>query len=77
MESSFDSEKHRMRRKSRDETLNPEKSNTVFCPNCSGSGRYFYAESGVNGCLVCGGVGLIRIEKGRMDEDKGIVQSLN
>ena len=59
------------------EMLNPEKWSKVFCPNCSGSGRYFYAGSGVSGCLVCEGVGLIRREKSRMHEERGTVQSLN
>jgi hypothetical protein len=77
MDNSVNSEKNRMRRTTRGEMLNPEKWSTVFCPNCSGSGRYFYAGSGVNGCLVCGGVGLIRIEKSRVHEDKGTVQSFN
>jgi hypothetical protein len=77
MDSSFSSEKDRRRRAPRGKTLNPENRSTMFCPNCSGSGRYFYPEGGVNGCLVCGGVGLIRIERSRIDEDKGIVRSLN
>jgi DnaJ-class molecular chaperone len=60
-----------------DNSFNSERNRTVFCPNCSGSGKYFYVDSGVNGCLLCGGAGLIRIEKGRMHEDNGTVQSFN
>jgi hypothetical protein len=77
MDSSFNSERNRMRRTTGDEMLTPEKESTLFCPNCSGSGRYFYADSGVHGCEVCGGAGLIGIEKSRMHEEKGTARPFN
>jgi hypothetical protein len=77
MDSSFNSEEDRMRKTTGGELLNPEKWSALFCPNCSGSGRYFYAGSGVNECLVCGGVGLIRVDKRRMHEDKGAARPFN
>jgi DnaJ-class molecular chaperone len=77
MDSSFNSERNQLRRTTRGEMLNPEKESTMFCPNCSGSGRYFYPDSGVQGCELCGGAGLIGIEKSRMHEDKGISQPFN
>jgi hypothetical protein len=77
MDNSFNSEGNRRRRTTKGEMLYPEKWSTVFCPNCNGSGRYFYAGNGVRGCLVCEGVGLIRREKSRRHEDKGTVQSFN
>ncbi len=40
----------------------PERHAMVFCPNCSGSGRYFYASKGASVCEVCGGFGLVRKE---------------
>jgi hypothetical protein len=44
----------------------PEKCNMIFCSNCNGSGKYFYAGKGVSGCNFCGGFGLIRTEKNCM-----------
>jgi hypothetical protein len=50
---------------------------TIFCPNCSGSGNYFYVDRGVSGCNVCGGFGLIKVEKDRMVDENGEVKLLS
>jgi hypothetical protein len=47
----------------------PEKHGMMFCSNCNGSGRYFYADKGVGGCNFCGGFGLIKIERPFANED--------
>ena len=41
----------------------PEKCGMIFCSNCNGSGKYFYAGTGVSGCNFCGGFGLAKTEK--------------
>jgi DnaJ-class molecular chaperone len=43
--------------------INPERYGMVFCSNCGGSGKYFYGNNGVSVCRVCGGFGLVRMER--------------
>jgi len=43
--------------------FNPNKYGMIFCPNCSGSGRSFADDQGVNVCNVCGGFGIIKKEE--------------
>ncbi len=43
--------------------FDPNKYGMIFCPNCSGSGRFFVDAQGVNVCNVCGGFGLIKKEE--------------
>ena len=64
MNHDFHSEKFRMRQTAEKDGFYREGCAAVFCPNCSGSGRYFYTETGVNRCRVCGGSGLTNAEQG-------------
>jgi hypothetical protein len=61
----------------KNESIHSDKFGTIFCPNCSGSGKYFYVDRGVSGCNVCEGFGLIKVEKGRMEDETGTVQLLS
>ena len=57
----------------KDEGTDSENFGTSFCPNCSGSGKYFYVDRGVGGCNVCGGFGLIKGWEGhRVDENEAV-----
>jgi hypothetical protein len=38
----------------------PDRHGVIFCPNCSGSGKYFYREKGASVCRICEGFGLVR-----------------
>ncbi len=58
MNKAVNSEQFRVTGMAKDEGTDSEKFGTSFCPNCSGSGKYFYVDRGVSGCNVCGGFGL-------------------
>ena len=60
MDKDFNSLNFQIKTKAEDE---PEKRGMMFCSNCNGSGRYFYADKGVSGCNFCGGFGLIKRER--------------
>jgi len=60
MNKNLNSLEFQMRTASDDE---PAACGMIFCHNCNGSGRYFYADRGVSGCSFCGGFGLIEREK--------------
>jgi hypothetical protein len=66
MDKDFSSLNFQIETKAADE---PKKCGMMFCSNCSGSGRYFYADKGVSRCSFCGGFGLIKIERNFANED--------
>jgi len=77
MNKAVNSEQFQVTRTANNEGTHPEKFGTSFCPNCSGSGKYFYVDRGVSGCNVCGGFGLIKVEMDRMVDENGAVQLLS
>ena len=76
MNKAVNSEQFRVTRIVKNEGARSEKFGTIFRPNCSGSGKYFYVDRGVSGCNVCGGFGLIKVEMDRMADENGTVQLL-
>ena len=50
----------------------PERYGMVFCSNCNGSGKYFYGNEGAGVCQVCGGFGLVRMERHSVDDASGM-----
>ena len=52
--------------------INLEGYGMAFCPNCSGSGRYFYGSRGGNVCQVCKGFGPVRMERNFTFDASGI-----
>ena len=77
MENGFSSEKYQMSRTTKVEKPDREEYNTIFCPNCSGSGKYFYVDRGVHRCKVCGGSGLAKAEKSFLYKDRVDIQPLD
>ena len=43
--------------------LDPEKYGYQVCPHCNGYGSSLKDPQGVNRCSLCGGLGLVKIEK--------------
>ena len=77
MNKAVNSEHFRVTGTAKNEDTRSGEFGTIFCPNCSGSGRYFYVDRGVSKCNVCGGFGLIRVEMDRMADENGTVQLLS
>ena len=50
MNKAVNSEQFRVTGTAKNEGTRSEKFGTIFCPNCSGSGKYFYVDRGVSGC---------------------------
>ncbi len=73
MNDEFDSERTQVKRTAKGKGINPERYGMVFCSNCNGSGKYFYANGGINVCHLCGGFGLIRMERNCMHGASGII----
>jgi DnaJ-class molecular chaperone len=76
MNDEFDSERTQVKRMVRGKGINPERYDMVCCSNCNGSGRYFYANRGVNVCQICGGFGLMRMERNWMYDASEIIVSV-
>jgi hypothetical protein len=77
MNKAVNSEHFRMEGTAKNEGTRSGEFGTIFCPNCSGSGKYFYGDRGVSKCNVCGGLGLIEVEIDRMADENGEVQFLS
>jgi len=77
MNKGVNSEQSQMIGTAKNEGTRSEKFGTIFCPNCSGSGKYFYVDRGVSGCNVCGGFGLIKVEMDRVADENRTVQLLS
>jgi hypothetical protein len=77
MNKAVNSEQFRVTGTAKNEGTCSEKFGTIFCPNCSGSGNYFYVDRGIGRCNVCGGFGLIRVEMDRTADEDGTVQLLS
>ncbi len=71
MHKEFNSEKYHVKWPAKCEEINAERYGMIFCRNCNGSGKYFYADRGVSGCDSCGGFGLITIERYCIYDDRG------
>ena len=63
MNKAVNSEQFRVTGTVKNEGTRSGKFGTIFCPNCSGSGKYFYVDKGVSRCNFCGGSGLIKLDK--------------
>ncbi len=63
MKDELDVERTVVKKRFEGKGIKPEKYGMVFCSNCSGSGKYFYGNSGISACQDCGGFGLIRMER--------------
>jgi hypothetical protein len=77
MNKAVNSEHFRMTGTAKNEGSRSEELGTIFCPNCSGSGKYFYVDRGVSRCNVCGGLGLITVEMDRTADDNAAAQLLS
>ena len=71
MNKAFHSELIQETKTTKGEDIHSKKYEMMFCPNCSGSGQYFFIDRGVSKCTPCEGSGLIQIEKDLwLDENK-------
>ena len=77
MNKAVNSEQFQVTRTAKNEGTRSGEFGTIFCPNCSGSGKYFYVDTGVSKCNVCGGFGLIKVVMDRMADANGTVQLLS
>ncbi len=75
MKDGVHSEEKKVQRAFGGEGINPQRYGMIFCSNCSGSGRYFYGNTGASFCHTCGGSGLIRIERNHPQEAPEMVLS--
>ncbi len=57
------------------ENVHSGKYGTTFCPNCRGSGRYFYVDRGAAPCNFCGGSGLTERDRDRVADENETVDS--
>jgi DnaJ-class molecular chaperone len=71
------SEPSHVTKTARGEDIHSNTWGTVFCPNCSGSGNYFYVDRGASRCDFCEGLGLIRVEKDRLVDRNEMPQLLS
>ncbi len=76
MKNELDSAKKSVERTAEGGRINPERYGMVFCSNCNGSGRYFYANTGVSVCRVCEGFGLTKAERTNTHDAYGIILSV-
>ena len=59
-------------KKLKDKEIRPERYGMIFCLNCKGSGKHFYGKSGVSVCHVCGGFGLVKMERNCINDDSKV-----
>ena len=52
-----------MEKSSKGKDFSPEKYGMIFCPDCSGSGRFFTDAKAIDVCKTCGGCGAIKKEE--------------
>lgn len=77
MNKAFHSESCQVTKTAKCENVHSSKYGTIFCPNCSGSGKYFYIDRGVTRCNSCGGSGLIKLDTNRMADQDEMPQILS
>jgi hypothetical protein len=77
MNKAVNSEQFRVTGTAKHEDTRSGEFGTIFCPNCSGSGKYFYVDRGVSRCNFCGGSGLIKLDKNRMADKEEMPQLIS